>query len=110
MKITKIKTTKECFFAKLKIGDAFILGNDYYLKIPIAVMSDSDSFNAIDLSSWDYAWIEQNEEVIPVASELIITEWEVIKMEITVKKDAFFTSIEKISTLEMGLYITINIL
>lgn len=74
MKITKIKTTKKCFFEELKAGDAFIFGNDYYLKIPIAAMNDFDCLNAIDLSSWDYAWIEPNEKVIPVKAELIIEE------------------------------------
>ena len=74
MKITKTKTTKKFFFEKLKEGDVFIFNGNYYLKIPIAAMNDFDLLNAIDLSNWNYTWIEENEEVVIVNAELIIRE------------------------------------
>ena len=74
MKITKIKTAKELFFKELKTGDVFIFNNNYYLKIPIAALNEDDLLNAIALSTWDYFWIKENEQVLPVNAELIITE------------------------------------
>lgn len=74
MKITKTKTAKKIFFAELDYGDVFIFNNNYYLKIPTAAINDFDLLNAIKLSEWNYDWIEEEDEVIPVETELIIEE------------------------------------
>lgn len=77
MKITKLKTTKNYFFAEIKVGDIFVSDGDYYLKIAENKLniSDYEHCNAIAIDGWTYSYFEENEEVTPVKSELIIEGW-----------------------------------
>lgn len=74
MKITKLKTTKNYFFAEIKVGDIFVCDGDYYLKINKFYVGDHKYCNAISIADWVSAYFEEGEEVIPVKSELIIEE------------------------------------
>ena len=77
MKITRHKTTKEHFFAEIKVGDIFVSDDDCYLKITEKnklCVDDYKYFNAIAIEDWTYSYFEGGDEVIPVKSELIIEE------------------------------------
>ena len=76
MKITKIKTTKEHYFAEIEAGDIFVSDGDCYLKITEnkLCVDDYKYFNAIAIEDWTYSYFEEGDEVIPVKSELIIEE------------------------------------
>lgn len=76
MKITKLKTTKNCFFSEIKMGDIFVSNGDYYLKITEdrLVITNYEECNAIAIEGWSYSYFEKDEVVTPVKSELIIEE------------------------------------
>jgi hypothetical protein len=77
MKITMAKNSKECCFKDIKIGDMLKFGNDFYLKLSqdgFTADDDFERYNAIAIKDWGCIYLEQDDMVIPVESELIIKE------------------------------------
>ena len=70
MKITTIKTTKEHYFAEIEAGDIFKYDEEYYLKI----VGFGIDYNAVSVGDWECRRFDETDVVIPVKSELIITE------------------------------------
>ena len=70
MKITNIKTTKEHYFAEIKVGDIFKYNEEYYLKIA----GFGIEYNAVSVGDWEPICLEETDIAIPLKSELIIEE------------------------------------
>ena len=70
MKITKIKTTKEHYFAEIEAGGIFKYNEEYYLK----VAGFGIEYNAVSIGDWEAICLEETDVVIPLKSELIIEE------------------------------------
>lgn len=76
MNITYTQNIEECTFNEIEHGECFEWNNDIFLKVPCFV-DNSQNVNAIRLGCGSrtgmYHFINLNENVIPVSTELKVT-------------------------------------
>lgn len=75
MKITDRKTLKTVPFQDIRIGECFIIPSDNRILMRMAThyYDADDADNAVDLVTGIQYHFEDDEEVIPITTEIIIT-------------------------------------
>ena len=76
MKITDRRTLKAIPFQDIRIGECFIVpsDNDILMKMATHYYDVDDADNVVDLVTGIQYFFEDDEEVIPITTEIIITD------------------------------------